>query len=294
MDSFRQEIFPGPAIVYSWIFPALRDREGPVMTNLMERRATVNENLFHRRMLPAALPLVAVLSGCAAIPPGGPDDSLQSVNRPLYKFNDAVDAAVLKPVSEAYSEHLPKGMRTAISNFYDNIQYLDTILNDFLQGKFRDGFHDFTRLAVNSTFGVLGLFDMATRAGLEKHDEDFGQTLGVWDATAGAYIVYPLLGPSSVRDTPGIVVSALTNLIYYADPAIGIPLTVLGVIDFRTRADNAMRFRNAAALDPYLFTRDAYLQHREFLIYDGNPPLPDYLEEMEGTGTPAEEQPILP
>jgi phospholipid-binding lipoprotein MlaA len=251
--------------------------------------ASVSLDKFRIWMLALACAAVAGLSGCASVPEGGVNpDPIQSLNRPIYGFNDTLDTAVLKPVADGYTEHTPKGIRTAVSNFYDNLLYLDTILNDFLQGKFRRGFEDLTRFAVNSTIGILGLFDVAGSAGLEKHDEDFGQTLGVWDADAGAYVVYPLLGPSSVRDTPGLVVSALTNPIYYLEPVVAIPLTILRVIDFRTRAESAVRFRNEAALDPYLFTRDAYLQHREFLIYDGNPPPPDYqvepdLEEPAGT-----------
>lgn len=216
------------------------------------------------------------VGGCATIPQDqrDPDDTLEVINRPVYDFNDGLDRAVLKPVSSAYTNHLPQWLRTGVGHFYDNIQYLNTVFNSFLQGKPAQGFSDLARFGINSTVGVLGVFDVATPMGLQQHDEDFGQTLAVWQAGNGAYMVYPLLGPSSVRDTGGIVFGMLTNPLFYAASPVAIPLSILGVIDLRARNDRLVRLRDEAALnlDPYTFTRESYLQHRQFEIYDGNPP----------------------
>lgn len=218
--------------------------------------------------------LLALASGCASLPPGeGGGDPLEPVNRPIFRFNDALDKAVLKPVAEGYVKVTPKPVRTAVSNFFDNVGYLNVALNDFLQGKGRQGFADLGRFLVNSTVGVLGLFDIATGMGLEAHDEDFGQTLGVWGAEQGAYLVLPVLGPNSVRDAPGLVVSTLTNLLFYiGQSAVVIPLAALGAIDARARATGVFEFVDRTALERYVFIREAYRQRRIFLICDGNSP----------------------
>lgn len=214
------------------------------------------------------------LSGCASIPADQRDaeDPHEGFNRSMYQFNDDLDRTVLKPVSSAYVRTLPEPVRTGVSNFYDNLTYLDTTLNSFLQGKGAQGASDLGRFLVNSTIGVVGIFDVATSMGLDRHDEDFGQTLAVWGAVEDEYLMYPVWGPSSVRDTGGIVVSLLTNPIFYAAAPVAVPLGILQVVDLRARSEGFVRFRDEAALDPYLFTRDAYLQNREFEIHDGNPP----------------------
>ncbi len=221
-----------------------------------------------------SLVIVLALGGCASIPQDqrDPDDALETVNRPVYDFNEGLDRAVLKPVSSAYTDHIPQLVRTGVSNFYDNLLYLDTVLNSFLQGKLSQGFSDFGRFGLNSTVGILGLFDVATPLGLTQHREDFGQTLGVWGAGTGEYLVYPLIGPSGVRDTGGVVVGWLTNPLFYLAAPVAIPLGVIGVVDLRARKEGFVKFRDAAALDPYVFTRESYLQHRQSEIYDGNPP----------------------
>lgn len=217
---------------------------------------------------------VSLMAGCASTPMAerDPGDRFESGNRKVYAFNDKLDETVLKPVSTAYVRTVPEPARNAASRFFDNLLYLDTILNGFLQGKIGQGFSDLARLGVNSTVGVLGLFDVATPMGLPRHDEDFGQTLAVWGAGSGEYLVYPLLGPSGVRDTGGIVVSMLTNPIMYAASPVAIPLGVLNIIDLRSRQEGFAQFRDQAALDPYVFTRESYMQNRAFEIYDGNPP----------------------
>ncbi len=220
--------------------------------------------------------VVALLSGCASVPGGQVYDPLEKVNRVIYKFNNMVDHAVLKPLSDGYVAITPRKGRIIVSNFFDNTQYFGTVLNDFFQGKGKRGFSDLGRFLLNTTLGIGGLFDPATSMGLIKHKEDFGQTLAVWGTPPGAYLVLPLLGPDTVRNTPNIVVSTLTDALFYisyvASSAVMIPLSVLGTVDARSRASGAIRFVNESALDPYVFMREAWMQHRVFLIYDGNPP----------------------
>lgn len=238
------------------------------------------DRLFNVRSL-SALALSAGLVGCVSIPPEqrDPEDPAESWNRGAYNFNDGLDEAVLKPVSTSYNDHVGEGVRRSVSNFFDNLFYFDTVLNSFLQGKVGQGVEDLTRMIVNTTFGVAGLFDVATPAGLVEHDEDFGQTLAVWGASDGAYLVYPVLGPSSARDTGGIVVSLATNPLVYMAAPVAIPLGLFSIVDQRARNEGFVQFRDTAALDPYVFTRESYLQHRLGMIYDGNPPRPSLLDQ---------------
>jgi phospholipid-binding lipoprotein MlaA len=234
---------------------------------------------------PSAVLLLGVfllLTACATTPlESDTRDPLEGVNRKLYNFNDAIDTAILKPVTDQYVEVVHTAVRGSITNFFDNIGYLNDILNDFLQGKGRQGIYDLGRFVTNSTLGILGLFDPATGMGMPRNKEDFGQTLGVWGSGEGSYLVWPLYGPSTVRDTVGIPVAILTSGLYYiSNPYVAVPLIVLSVIDARARVENAIRFRNEVALDPYLFTREAYRQNRTFLIHDGNPPLPSFEDEL--------------
>ena len=213
-----------------------------------------------------------------------PIDPHEDINRVSYDFTDKVDRMLFEPVADAYADYVPDAAQRSIGNFYDNLSYPNVVLNAFLQGKVKQGFFDGLRFAVNSTIGMLGLFDMATHMGLEKHDEDFGQTLAVWGFDSGSYLFIPILGPSSKRDVIGVPVTVVTNMLFYAGYVVGapvfVPLTVLGAIDKRARLAGPMRIRDQAALDPYLFVREASLQQREFLIYDGNPPLKLYDEEI--------------
>jgi len=228
--------------------------------------------------------LLVLATGCATLGSADErDDPLEPVNRPVFRFNDALDEAVLKPVAEAYVKVTPQPVRAAVSRFFDNVGYLNVVLNDLLQGKGEQGLGDAGRFLLNSTVGVLGLFDVATNLGLEQHEEDFGQTLGVWGAGEGAYLVLPVLGPSSIRDAPGIAVSVVTNLLFYVGEwTIAIPLAVLGAIDARARAIDAFEFIDQAALERYAFIREAYRQRRDFLIHDGSPPPQEISDELEG------------
>lgn len=239
-----------------------------------------------------------LFSGCASL--GSPEknsdsfdtlDPYENINRKSYIFTDVVDRKVVEPVAQFYLDYVPNRMRRSIGHFYDNLAYPNVILNAFLQGKVRQGFQDTLRFVVNSSIGLGGLFDMASPMGLAQHDEDFGQTLGVWGVDANTYLFIPLLGPSSNRDVPGIPVAVFTNALFYigtyvVGAPVTIPLSVLGVIDTRARLAGPMRIRDEAALEPYLFVRDAYLQQRKHLIYDGDPP-PEVYDD------PAEEEPAV-
>lgn len=223
-------------------------------------------------------------SGCATTPRGDMDenDPLEGMNRAVFNFNEALDRAVLKPVADAYVDITPQPVRTSISNFFDNLVYPSVILNDFLQGKVRQGISDTARFVWNSTAGIFGLFDVASRMDLPAHDEDFGQTLGVWGVGEGPYLVLPILGPSSFRDAPGVAVTYAANGLYYiGDSTTQWGLSALNGVDLRARAAGFMRFRDVAALDPYLFTRESYRQYRTYQIYDGNVPRSKLLEELE-------------
>ena len=221
------------------------------------------------------------LTGCAVTPsvePGAADhDPLESVNRPIYRANDFLDRTIAKPVTAAYVAYTPQPVQNSVSNFFDNLVYPSVILNDFLQGKGSQGLDDSTRFFVNSTFGFLGIWDMATPLGLEAHDEDFGQTLGVWGMNESIYLVLPFIGPSTVRDVPNLGVTTVTNILFYVNSPVAVPIALLGFIDQRVKLDEAVTYRDSTAVEPYLFTREAYRHHRRFLIYDGNPPIDDDL-----------------
>jgi len=227
---------------------------------------------------------VSMLGGCASVPKGETYDPIEKVNRGTFWFNDQLDKFLLKPLSDGYIAVVPRTGRIMVSNFFDNALYVDTILNDFLQGKGAQGISDVGRLIVNSTLGIGGFFDPATSMGLEEHQEDFGQTLGVWGVGQGAYLVFPVYGPNTARDAPGVAVSTVTNAVFWAgfflSTAVITPISILDAIDLRSRASNAIRFVNESALDPYVFTREAWVQHRTFLIYDGNPPETDFEDDF--------------
>lgn len=219
---------------------------------------------------------LGLLSGCASTG-GNPADPWESMNRKVYAVNDTVDRYALRPVAEGYKTVMPLPVRVGVSNFFANIDDVWTGLNNFLQGKPRDGASDFGRFAMNSTIGVLGLFDVASDFGLEKHDEDLGQTFGRWGVGSGPFLMLPLLGPSTVRDAAGTLPRYL-----FADPTKQIDqipwrnaVTALKVVDGRAQligADNAL---DEAALDRYGYLRDFYLKSRLSQVYDGHPPRED-------------------
>lgn len=224
-----------------------------------------------------------LVGGCATTPyDEDQNDPLEPMNRAFFKFNDALDRAIVYPVADAYATYIPGGLRTSISNFFSNLVYPGVVANDFLQGKIEQGFEDTGRFIVNSTFGVGGLFDLATPVGLSRHQEDFGQTLCVWGFEEGAYLMLPLLGPNTVRDLPDQAVSLAANVFdvtYYfdIDTIAEVSMSGLDIVDTRSRLPSPDDV-DRVALDPYIYIRSAYRQRREYLCYDGNPPVEDFNE----------------
>jgi phospholipid-binding lipoprotein MlaA len=229
-------------------------------------------------VLTLLLPLV-FLGGCATT---HPQDPFEPVNRVVYQINDGVDTVLLRPLAQGYRAILPQFVRNSISNFFSNINDILNVLNNLLQGKPIEALNDFGRVAMNSTLGLGGLLDIASEAGMEKHNEDFGQTLGRWGIGSGPYLVLPLLGPSTVRDAVGRFVDSKTDpLGYMHDVRWRNSLWGTRFVNSRAELLDTSRLLETASLDPYEFLRDAYLQRRRNLIYDGSPPR----EKDEGAGT---------
>ncbi len=220
--------------------------------------------------------VVALTGACATIPPtagSNPVDPLERYNRHVSEFNDRVDRALLKPVAQAYADYVPSPVRECVGNIFSNIADVPNALNNLLQGKPAAAVSDICRVVINTTVGVLGCFDVASKAGLEKSEEDFGQTLGRWGSGPGPYFVWPFLGPSTIRDSVGRVVGFYTDPLDYVDPVrTRNSLWATRLIDTRASLFPAEKVIEGAALDKYQFIRDAYLQRRRSLIYDGNPP----------------------
>lgn len=215
--------------------------------------------------------LSIALLGCATN--GDPRDPLEPLNRGIYKFNDVVDKAVLKPVATGYKEAMPDPVRTAIGNFFSNLDDVLVLFNDLLQFKFDQAASDFSRLVWNTTVGIAGLIDVATPMGLPKHNEDFGQTLGYWGIGNGPYLVLPFLGPSTLRDAVGTAVDVHFDPVVQHTPVPERNSAIaIHSVDTRSRLLDAEKVLDEAAIDRYVFLRDAYLQRRRGLVYDGNPP----------------------
>lgn len=228
---------------------------------------------------------LGTLSGCATTPTtNGAADPLQPVNRLGYSINDTLDEALLKPIAETYEEYTPQLVRTGITNFFDNLNYLNVILNSFLQGKFDQGLSDAIRFIFNSTIGLAGLVDVGTVIGLPAHDEDLGQTFAVWGLGQGSYVYLPVAGPNTVSTLPDMVISTYLNPLIYVTGVILFPLTAINIINKRANLLEATNIRDEAAIDSYIFTREAYLQRRTYLIYDGNPPTEGYEDIFQNNG----------
>lgn len=222
-------------------------------------------------MLVVGLVSLTLLGGCASV--NNPRDPFEPVNRGIYHFNDGVDTVLLKPAAQVYRGVLPQAVRTGVSNFFSNINDVIVALNNLLQAKFLNAASDVGRIAVNTTIGLLGVFDVATHLGLEKHNEDFGQTLGYWGIGDGPFLMLPLFGPSSLRDALGLIVDYKTDLITYVDPSRDRNiLWGVRLVNRRSELLDTTTILETAALDPYEFLRDAYLQRRRNLVYDGSPP----------------------
>ncbi|MBM3344836.1 MAG: VacJ family lipoprotein [Betaproteobacteria bacterium] len=223
-----------------------------------------------RSLLPTLLLPLVLLGGCATTHPGDP---FEPVNRAVYKFNDGVDTVLFRPLAQGYRAVLPQFVRTSVSNFFSNINDVLVCLNNLLQGKPTAAYADLGRFLMNSTLGLGGLFDIATPLGVEKNNEDFGQTLGRWGVGGGPYLVLPFLGPSNIRDTVGRAVDSYGDPLRYMND-IRWRNSLVGTRFVNQRAEllDTTTILETAALDEYLFVRDAYLQRRRNLIYDGTPP----------------------
>ncbi len=233
------------------------------------------------KVLPTIVTLIfiSLVSGCASTQSKDAEinnDKLEPINRVSFNLNETLDQYLLKPIAEPYAKYTPEIYRAGITNFFDNLTYLNVVLNSFLQGKFEQALSDSARFIVNSTIGIAGLNDIATPMGLEKHNEDLGQTLAVWGVGQGSYLHIPLNGPNTVRNAPDMVTSTFLNPFWYISSAILWPVSALNLINTRANLLEATNIRDEAAIESYTFTREAYLQQRNYLIYDGNPPLEGY------------------
>jgi len=229
--------------------------------------------------------LAGLLAGCAT--PGGsnPRDPLEPFNRAVFGFNETFDQVLYKPVAQGYRAAVPELVRIGVTNFFSNIDDLWVAANNLLQGKPEQALQDVMRVTINTVIGLGGLIDVATDAGLDKHNEDFGQTLGRWGIGSGPYIVIPIFGPSTLRD--GV---ALLGVDYQVDPVWNIndvparnSLFVTRAVDRRANAVDSVQVMQDAALDKYRFIRESYLQRRRSLIYDGDPPREPEPEESSST-----------
>lgn len=211
-----------------------------------------------------------MLGGCATT---NRADPLEPLNRKVFAFNETLDVHLIKPAATAYSNFVPRPVRVGVDNFFSNVKDLWSAVNLFLQGRFEDGLHDVMRFGTNTVLGCAGIADVATEVGFERHSEDFGQTLGKWGVPPGAYIVWPILGPSTVRDSVGLPVDHRASPEQLMKPvSTRNTLTALRVVNARSNLLGATQVLDDIALDKYTFIRDAYLQRRRSLIYDGEPP----------------------
>ena len=228
-------------------------------------------NRSRRRSL-ATLALAALLAGgCASA--GNPKDPLEGFNRAMFALNDDLDKVVIKPAAKGYEALLPELARRGVANFFANIGDLYIAANDLLQGKVPDAVNDVGRVLVNSTLGILGVRDVASELGVEKHDEDFGQTLGAWGVGEGAYLVLPFFGSRTLRDSFGLALDLSVDPVSHMYPVTDRnALVATRVLSDRAQLFAAEKIVDEAALDRYSYVRNAYLARRRFQVFDGNPP----------------------
>lgn len=243
------------------------------------------------KLITSLLCLAVFLSGCATLDgPTDPSDPFESYNRSMDSFNNKLDQYILKPVAQGYDVVTPTPIQKGVNNFFSNLDDVLVIFNDLFQLKFKQFASDTGRLLINSTVGIFGLIDWASDIGLEKHNEDFGQTLGYWGVSSGPYLILPLFGPSTVRDTGGLVTDSsylnpINNEVHERwvypnrnrDTALG--LSVIKAIDTRAGLLKAEGVLDEAALDRYIYIREAFLQRRENLVHDGKPPMESFADE---------------
>jgi len=231
------------------------------------KRSVKMQQTFSGILIGAAI----ALSGCATTgvveqpTVANKTDPYENFNRKMFGFNDHVDNYVAEPISNAYKWITPQFMQTGVFNFFNNLKNVNVVINDVLQAKFSQSAEDTGRLAINSTVGLGGLFDVAKHVGLEQNEEDFDQTLAVWGVPQGSYLVLPILGPSTARGIPGAVFDTAANPASY----VGMPVQLVSMLNARASAEGALKFIDEAALDPYVFTRESFLQWRNNLATDG-------------------------
>ena len=231
-------------------------------------------NISQCSRLVGVLTLLLLTTGCATLDgPENPDDPFERYNRSMYSFNETVDKYAIKPVAEGYKKIMPGTVDKGITNFFSNLDDIIVVINDILQFNFEQTISDFSRFAINTTIGILGFIDVATDLKLKKHNEDFGQTLGVWGIHDSPYLVLPLIGPSSVRDGVGFAVDVYqfdvtTTKLDDKDEALALGLKY---IDIRADLLKATNLLEEIAPDPYAFTRDAWVQRRKHLVNNGEP-----------------------
>ena len=233
----------------------------------------MNDSKSLSKMSSALVSLVgaALLAGCAAAP--SRDDPFEPMNRASYAVHEVVDGHVVKPIAQAYVDYTPRLVQKGVSNFFGNIDDFFSFINEMLQNKPDKAGHDLGRVITNTGFGLLGLIDIASDAGIPKGEEDFGQTFGYWGIPQGPYLFIPVLGPTTVRDGTGLVIRGyLSPIGYISDVPTRNILWSIGFIDARASALQAESIVNQASLDRYTFIRRAYLQRRRYLVYDGAPP----------------------
>jgi phospholipid-binding lipoprotein MlaA len=251
--------------------------------------------MYRASLLALLLLNLGISTGCAALPNGkhDPRDRFERFNRSIYKFNNALDHAVLRPVAHAYVRYLPGRVRTSIGNFTSNLGYPTTVANDLFQGKIADGVSDAARIVVNTTIGIGGLFDPATRMGLDRHSQDFGLTLGRWGVPSGPYLMLPLLGPSTVRDTAGLapdyaITYEVVSKYIITDNWVSGGIFVVNLVDKRASVLDLDKVIDSA-YDPYAFVRNAYLQRRAYLLHGEETP-EDLLKDSESDSDSADKK----
>jgi phospholipid-binding lipoprotein MlaA len=230
--------------------------------------------LCMKRLATAAA--LAALAGCATVPNPSPDDPFESWNRAMYDVHQVVDGKMIRPAVQAYVDVTPKPIQQGIHNFFANLDDVVSVMNDFLQWKLDKAGNDMGRVMLNSFFGLGGIIDVAADLNIEKGNEDFGQTFGYWGIPQGPYLFIPVLGPTTVRDGTGLIVRAYAGPLSYV--IVDVPtrniLYGVGFVDLRAQYLEADRLVDQAAIDKYTFIRRSYLQRREYLVHDGNPPRP--------------------
>ncbi|MGZ5198852.1 MAG: MlaA family lipoprotein [Telluria sp.] len=239
----------------------------------------MNEHPCPYRTCALAAAIALAASGCATGPNADPRDPLEPLNRATYRFNDTLDRYVAKPVAMGYNKVVPQPARTAVDNFFANLGDVIVMVNDFAQLRIADGMNDLGRVAFNSTFGILGTIDIASAAGMPRHDQDFGLTLAHHGMPSGPYLVLPVFGPSTFRDAAGFGVDQFAYPVNYTKPAVRNPLWATQFISTRARYLNATNLLEEAALDKYLFTRDAWLGQRDTKVRGKEEAPPDYEHE---------------